>query len=410
MNILWTTNVIMPEVAKRLGIESKHPVSWIEAMSLKLKAREDVSLAIVSRAPINKLEVSDLDGIKYILLPDDCNIKDYWGDVFKIINPDVIHVYGTESDQSYQLLKNHSDIPIVISLQGILTEYQHHYYAGVDFGDMIRFTTIRDIFKKQGFFAGRRDFIKRSKKEQELLQMARNVEGRSTWDRVSALNINPGLNYYYCPRMIRSPFYDGGWDIKNVEKHSIFVHQGNYPVKGLHFVLEALAKVKVKFPDVKLYVSGSDLFHSTAKFSGLFPYGYPNYLKHLIKKYNLYESITFTGHLNAEQLASFLKRMNVVVLPSSIENAPNSIVEAQLVGVPVVASFVGGNMDMVRHEVDGFLYCFNEPNMLCEYIERLFNSEKLSLSFSERARVKALDKHDPDKLVETLLSIYSKVR
>ncbi len=410
MNILWTTNVIMPEVAKRLGIGSKHPVSWIEAMSAKLKLQKGVALAIVSRAPVSKIKVSDLEGIKYILLPNDCNKVDYWNEVFTLFNPEVIHVYGTESDQSYQLLKNHGDKPIIISLQGILTEYQHHYYAGVEFLDMIRFTTLRDVLKKQGFFAGRRDFIRRSKKEQELLKMAKNVEGRSTWDKVSALNINPELNYYYCPRMIRAPFYEGGWDIGKVESHSIFVHQGNYPVKGLHFVIPALAQLKIKYPGVKLYVSGQDLYSPTAQYTKLLPYGYPNYLKYLIKKYNVRDSIVFTGALNAEQLALHLRKMNVVVLPSSIENAPNSIVEAQLVGVPVVASFVGGNMEMVHHDDDGFLYCYNEPNMLSEYVSRIFEDYELAKSFSEKAREHALKKHDPGKLVNTLLDIYSKIR
>ena len=410
MNILWTTNVIMPEVAKRLGIGSKHPVSWIEAMSQRLAKRNDVNLAIVSRAPISKIEDSDLDGIKYILLPSDCNKVDYWDEVFSKFKPDVIHVYGTESDQSYQLLKNHSEMPIIVSLQGILTEYQRHYYAGVDFHEMLRFTTLRDLLKKQGFFAGKRDFIRRSNKERELLRMAKNVEGRSTWDRVSAQNINPALRYFYCPRMIRSPFYAGGWEIKNVERHTIFVHQGNYPIKGLHYVIPALAKLKKQYSDVKLYISGQDLYKPTAKYTDILPYGYSKYLQYLIEKYKVRENLVFTGQLNAEQLAAYLKRMNVVVLPSSIENAPNSIVESQLVGVPVVATFVGGNMEMVHHEEDGYLYCYNEPNMLAEYISRIFEDERLAKEFSEKARSKVLDKHNPEKLVHTLLDIYSKIQ
>ena len=409
MHILWTTDVIMPEVATRLGIGSKHPVSWIEAMSERLKTQEGVALAIVSSAPIAKIEETEVDGIKYILLPSDCNKHDYWDGVFDLFKPDVIHVYGTESDQSYQLLKNHGDMPIIVSLQGILTEYQHHYYAGVPIHDMIRFTTLRDILKKQGFFAGKRDFAKRSKKEKEIIQLARNVEGRSTWDRVSALNINPSLNYYYCPRMIRTPFYEGGWDINKIERHSIFVHQGNYPIKGLHYVIPALAKLKRLYPDVRLFISGQDIYHQTAKFASFLPYGYPNYLKYLIEKYEVRESISFTGQLNAEQLASYLKRMNVVVLPSSIENAPNSIVEAQLVGAPVVASFVGGNMEMVHHNDDGYLYCYNEPNMMTEYIRRIFEDDELAKDFSEKAQARSKEKHDPIKLIDTLLDIYSHI-
>ena len=82
--------------------------------------------------------------------------------------------------------------------------------------------------------------------------------------------------------------------------------------------------------------------------------------------------------MNAQDVAVRLSCSHVAVIPSAIENAPNSLAEAELVGTPVIASFVGGNMDMLTHNVDGFLYCYNEPGMLAEYIGRVFNDEELA--------------------------------
>ena len=93
-------------------------------------------------------------------------------------------------------------------------------------------------------------------------------------------------------------------------------------------------------------------------------------------------------------------------MPSSIENAPSSLAEGGLVGTPTIATFVGGNMEMLEHNKDGFLYCYNEPNMLAEYITRIFESDELAMQLSQHARETARLRHDPATLEKTILNIY----
>lgn len=400
----------MPEVAAQIGASSGHAISWVDAMSKRLSARVDVNLSIATKAAVKSVVNYKINNIQYIVLPSDCHKRDYWPQVFDISKPDIIHIYGTETSQNIILVEKYAkQYKIIVSLQGILSEYQRHYYAGIDFSTMLRFTTIKDLLRPSGFFSGRRDFIKNSKLERKILSCVEYIEGRSTWDRVSALNINPTLKYYYCPRLIREPFYCSEWSAEKMERHSIFIHQGTYPIKGLHFVFEALAKLIRKYPDAKLYVSGSDIFHSESKLSKLLPNGYSKYLRYLVEKYGIREHIVFTGRLSAEKLAEKLTKMNVVVVPSSIENAPNSLAEAELVGTPVVASFVGGNMDMLEHGKDGFLYCYNEPNMLAEYITRIFESDDLAEEISKHSRSTSYNRHNPEILESILLEIYNSV-
>lgn len=411
MKILWTVNTLMPEVASAIGAKSGHAISWVDAMSKRLSVREGVSLAIATRtASAKTVKRFNIGNIVYYVLPCDCDRVDYWKCVIDEFKPDVIHVYGTETNQNKLLVEKYQEsVPVIISLQGILSEYQRHYYAGIDFSTMLRFTTIKDILRPSGFFTGRRSFIKRSALEKELLRSVRYVEGRSTWDRVSAMNINPELIYFHCPRLIRSPFYDSTWNINAIERHSLFIHQGNYPIKGLHFVFEALPKIKRVYPDVKLYISGNDFMSERRLIDRLLPNGYVRYLKTLIKKYKIEENIEFTGYLNAESLAKRLETIHTVIVPSAIENAPNSLAEAEIVGTPVVASFVGGNMDMLEHGKDGFLYVYNEPNMLAEYITRIFESDDLACSLSANSRQTARNRHDKKLLESTLISIYDKI-
>ena len=407
MRILWSVNNLMPEAAEALGYNKGHAISWVDAMSKRLCLRSDIQLAIASPVEGNDIKFIELGGISYFVFPrKDCEKNDYWTSIIEKFSPDVIHAYGTEGKHNYLLLKNHQNIPIVVSLQGILSEYQHHYYAGIDFTTMLRFTTLKDLIVPTGFFSGRRSFEKRAIYEKKILSLAKNVEGRSTWDRVSALNINPDLKYFYCPRLIRSPFYDAKWSVESMERHSILVHQAHYPIKGLHYVFEAINKIKDRYPDIKLYLAGKDTMHPTQLSRKLLPSGYVQYLRYLIKKFDIEDRIIYTGFLTASDLARKLTEVNAVIIPSSIENAPNSLAEGELVGTPTIASFVGGNMDMLEHGKDGFLYCYNESNMLADYITKIFESDDLALCFSQHARETARKRHNPAILEETILNIY----
>ena len=407
MNILWTVNTLMPEIANELGLKSMHAISWVDAMSKRLTIKKGINLSIATRGDVEHVISKTIDNLNYFVIPQDCNRKDYWTEVLNECRPHVIHIYGSENDQNRLLVENHSqDYPIMISLQGIVSEYYKHYYAGIPFTTMLRYTTLRDVIRPSGFFRGRKHMKNFVPNEQWMLCHVKAVEGRSTWDRVSALNINPDLKYYYCPRMIRSAFWEGEWAIDKVERHSIFVHQGDYPIKGIHFVFEALAKLKAKYPDIKLYVSGKNFIEAGSGLRKYLPTGYVKYLNDLIRELNIKNNILFTGYLSAAELTEKLEVVNTVIIPSAIENAPNSLAEAQIVGTPTIATFVGGNMDMLKHNEEGYLYCYNEPNMLAEYISRIFDNDELANSFSSCSRKTARMRHDPDTLEKMLLAIY----
>ncbi len=409
IKVLWTVNTFNSKVSKMFEIKSSHSISWVEAMSERIKDDKRVQISIATVGNVNDIKYKQLDGIEYYLVPNVSGTY-YWKKIFEIIKPDIIHEYGTEKSHNIYVSQAAKDIPIVVSLQGLLSEYQHHYYAGIDFHTMLRYTPIRDIIRPSGFFSGKRDFIKRSKIEKEILLKTKYVEGRSTWDRVSALNINSNLKYYFCPRMLRRPFYEcTKWDINKIDNHTVFISQGNYPIKGVHFVFMAVQKLVDKYPDIRIVVTGNDMFEKMKGIQRHFRTGYQRYLFDLAKKTGVLDRIEYVGFKNADEMAELLKKTHVAVIPSSIENAPNSLAEAMLVGTPCIASFVGGNMDMLKHDEEGYLYCYNEPNMLAEYIDRIFLSVELANKFSNNARLTALKRHDPNELVDKLINIYNSI-
>lgn len=407
--VLWVINTLNPSVATEFNYKSSHSISWVEAMADRIKTDSRLKLSIAAPGNICELQYMRIDSVDYYLVPSK-NSYESWSELIDRVEPDIIHIYGTEKEHAIDVERAAKEIPVLISLQGILSEYYHHYYAGIDHRTMLRYTPIRDIIRPSGFFTGKRDFEKRAKIEKKILLQAKYVEGRSTWDRVSARNINPNLKYFYCPRMIRRPFYESEkWDVNEVERHTIFISQGDYPIKGIHFVFLAVEKLVKKYPDIRIVVTGNNMFQNVVGVRRLLRTGYQRYLFDLAKKTGVMNYITFVGYKNAQEMADLLRSVHVAVVPSSIENAPNSLAEAMLMGTPCIASFVGGNMDMLKHDEEGFLYCFNEPNMLAEYIDRIFSSDMLAEHFSHNAMQTAQKRHDPDLLVENLNQIYETI-
>lgn len=407
MKVLWTVNTLMPRITEKLGIGSSHSISWVDAMSDYLKKEDGIHLAIAT--PYEKKFIcSCIEGIDYYCVPS--NITS-WRKVLDSYQPDVIHEYGTEKNHNLIINQLAIDTPVIVSLQGLLSEYQRHYYAGIDISTMLKYTPLRDVLRPSGFFTGRIDFEKRAKNEVRLLNSVRFVEGRSTWDRVSALRINPKLKYYFLPRMLRREFNEShSWKIDGMERHTILVSQGNYPIKGLHFVFYAISFLKKRYPDIKLYIAGKSIFDGITGFGRCLKNGYTRYLYDLMIELDIVSNIYFTGNKSAKEMVELLKTVNVALVSSSIENAPNSLAESMIIGTPSIASFVGGNMDMLKHEYNGYLYCYNEPYMLAEYISRIFDDDSLALCFSKRAREEAKVIHDPKTLVSRVKEIYNDIQ
>lgn len=407
MRILWTVNTFNKNISSIMGVHSAHSISWVEAMSDYFKNYAGVTLAIAAPATLNAVRKDKIDGVLYYAVPSN---RESWLSVIKDFQPEIIHEYGTEKSHNMIVCEVAENIPIIVSLQGILSEYQRHYYGGIDMSTILRYSPLRDWIRPSGFITGRKDFQMRSVKENILLKKVDYVEGRSTWDRVAALRINPKLKYYYCPRMLRRPFNESqAWDIKKCERHSILISQGNYPIKGVHFAFIAVASLKEKYPDIKLIITGNDMFKNMTGWHRFLCTGYMRFLFDLANNLGIMDNIHFTGTKEAEEMASLVRKAHVVVIPSAIENAPNTLAEAMMIGTPCIASYVGGNMDMLKHKEEGLLYCYNEPYMLAEYISQIFESDELAVFFSKNARKTAKLRHDPNSLTKQLWKIYYSV-
>ena len=416
MRVMWTVFVTFPEVADKIGRKPEYACTWARALAAELRCREDIQLAIVSVADENSVKKFHVNNIDFYFLPYEKEVMKngggekiggLWKDIISDFRPDLIHIHGSESMVPYELIKMKPDVPLYLTLQGILSNYYKDAYAGIELKDIIRTYSLRDFVRHSGIIMDRKKEIRRSKYEREMLRDVQYLGGRTTWDRVSSLNINPNAKYVYAPELIRSEFYQSTrWDVSKINRHRIFMHQGFKPIKGLHILLEAMKTLKKRYNDVELYMSGKNVMKNSTFKEKLLQPGYVKLLFKKIEEYELQDCIHFTGVLDANQIVTELKKSHVMVLPSSIENSPNSLCEAQLVGVPTVASYVGGVPEMLRDRKDGFLYTFNEPLMLAEYISQIFENDELAENFSKSSYKWSRSRQGKEQVVEQTVKNY----
>jgi glycosyltransferase involved in cell wall biosynthesis len=108
-------------------------------------------------------------------------------------------------------------------------------------------------------------------------------------------------------------------------------------------------------------------------------------------------------------LVNVLTEADLFVHPSNIENSPNSVCEAQLLGIPIVATNAGGVSSLVKDEDDGLLVAPRDVYAMASKIARLLNNPQETDMLSKKGRLHALERHNPNMIVENLFKIYKEL-
>ena len=407
MKILLVTNAMFPKLNEKLGIKQKISHGWAFAAANELTIIKEVELAVSILYNTSKVEEYDIDGIKYFTVPYGKSVMKYdailersFKEIADRYKPDVVHIYGSEYPFTLAYLNACGPENVVISIQGIPTIYSRYYLSGIHLCDILR----HPMLLLQKYMFG-----KRNKYEREALTKCKYFEGRSDWDKAISWSFNPSSKYFFCSRTLRPSFYEERWDIEKIERHTIFLSQAGNPIKGLHQVIKALPYICKIYPDVKIYVAGNSPYSNSSLKLYIKSLGYGKYVNSLIKKMKLEERIIFVGKLDEHEMCEYYKRVNVFICPSTIENVPNSVAEAQMLGTPCIASYVGGNNSLIQQGVDGLLYRFEEYEMLAKYVCDLFGNDEMALKFSFNGHNTALQRHDKKKNVNNLTDMYKTI-
>ncbi len=409
--ILWISNITFPEAVTLLGGDGKQNGSggWLISSAQFLINQPSINLYILSVNKVTKLTRLKGEKIEYIIIPKYKHIRDYipyMTAVQKDVNPDVVHIQGTEFPYGLAWIKACSSKNVVVSIQGLISVIARYYTAGLSISEIIKNITLRDIVGKT-IYGKQKDFYQRGKYEIEVLESVNHVIGRTSFDYSHSKVINPHISYHHCDEALRDVFYSGTWAYNECTPCTIFMSQSNYPVKGLHIVLKALPYVIKKYPNLQLRIAGNDIFTTKSVLGFLNQTGYGKLITALIRKNHLEKYISFTGRLNAEEMKREYLNANVFVCPSSIENSPNSLCEAQILGVPTLASYVGGVPDLMEG-AEKYLYRFDDSEMMAAKICDIFEA-KDSIDASAMQQV-AMKRHNRNNIISQLMHIYGIVK
>lgn len=391
---------------------------WVENLVRNLSHNNDIELTVmfyadfvksVQRALYNNVEYYALPNrVKNLTFCSAAMIEDL-KNVLSMSSPDVVHIIGTEREHDYRLLQLAGPERTVVSTTGLVSFIAKHYYAGID-EKHFRFNTLGDVIRRSGIKREKKCFEFFGKFEVNTVKTSRYIMGRTTWDQACINHINSDVNYIYCGEILNPIFYENRWLCDNADKHRIFVSQASYPLKGFHKIIEALPYLLKKYPDCKVYIAGADITRSNSFMDKIKQSTYARYLQKLIVKNEIPPSVlNFIGPQNPEGMLEQYLRCRVFVLPSAIENSPNALGEAMILGTPCVASCVGGIQDMLTDRKEGFLYPFDEPYMLAHYIEKFFEDEELCIRMGNNAHIHAITRFNQENVIKTTLETYKEI-
>jgi len=406
--ILWFTNAPQEPLKQYLNLGSGGTGYWTNSLLKKLSRIKQLDMAVAAIYPHKENVYVNIDGVQYYLVAQKperlwwINERRYLSDCIRLVErvkPHLIHIYGTE--RSYGLLaKTFKSIPILISMQGLMDPCSEwtNYYGKLKIIDVFRMERVRSILNGSSYLMNYFRFLKRAKIESEIIKYNTNFEGRTDWDKAYLMANKGEFRYFSIPRIIREEFFSVKWKYDSSQRYRIFINNCRGPRSGADLMIGAFDVVKRFYPDSRLYIAGAKQTKGNR---------YASHLMRLAR--GLGDQIEFLGYLNADKIAEELCKAHVFVSPTYIDNSPNSIAEAQVVGVPVVASCTGGKMSMVQHGKIGLLFPNGDKYLLAERIMQFFQSRELCESISKRAFEVARRRHDSSDIAQRLLQVYEQL-
>ncbi|MET0087466.1 MAG: TIGR03088 family PEP-CTERM/XrtA system glycosyltransferase [Sedimenticola sp.] len=127
----------------------------------------------------------------------------------------------------------------------------------------------------------------------------------------------------------------------------------------------------------------------------------------LVKEKGIEDITWLTGARN--DIPELLQAMDLFVLPSKAEGISNTILEAMASGLPVLATDVGGNGELVQHGVTGELVPAENPDEMSLSIERYMNDKDRCLQHGEAGRKRVEEMFSIDSMVDAYLSVYDEL-
>lgn len=148
-----------------------------------------------------------------------------------------------------------------------------------------------------------------------------------------------------------------------------------HPIKGVHYLLEAMVTVLREMPNAKLVIVGDGIERLR--------------LEALAEKLDLESCIHFAGQMPQEEIPGVMHQADIFVLPSLSEGLPVVLLESMAAGLPIVATNVGGVPEVLEDRVNGYLVEVERPDDIATRVLMLMKNDNIRKEMSANNRMKA---------------------
>ena len=413
MKVLWLSPVPLPAMCKRLEIPLSYGGWWVHSLMKALGNSKGIQLVVTWSSPgVAQRHTFTEDGVCYDVFPEmstklfrsrklgaicralagsrlDMAGVQRFAIVVADHKPDVVQVFGSE--RFHGLVAPFVKEPVIIWIQGILDVYRHHFFGGMPLSDRLRFPRL---------FFHRYLMEREAARERKVFRVCSCFIGRTAWDHAHQMRLRPDGRYFEVQDCFRDAFFESEpWSLVQADRDVVYTTTSPTLWKGTDTLVRAVALLREEFPKLRLRVAG--YMPRTSPVA--------QWLKRIVSAAGVADRTEFLGVLNAEQIVCELRRARVFVLPSFIENNPNSLAEAMLVGTPSVASFTGGVPQMVSDGETGLLAQVGDESVFAYQMRRMLRDGALVARLSRRARDAARARYAPGKVAADIISVYEQV-
>lgn len=395
--------------------ESALTGSWLRAINLLIEKQEDIELAIAFYDRENN-KPTVVGNTKYYPINDTFNnskIKRLFNrylhkilfeedlqkylEIINDFSPDVIHVHGSEAP--FGIIAKHTNIPVVLSIQGNLTVYNWKYFSGINKDTVKNSISISERIFSTGYGNYHTIFDKKAKREQEILVNIKHIIGRTDWDRRISKILAPKSKYYYNEEVLREPFYNNVCTPKIGTEFVITTIMRPSTYKGLEVILKAAELLSLlNGQNFRWMIGGISKHDKIVKLS-----------MQQAELTKLKDNISFLGIVNTNEIIDLFQKTNVYIVPSHIENSSILLSEAMISQLPVICTYAGGMTSRITDGKEGLVIQSGDPWSLAGAIIEIIEDYPQALQYGQNARKRALYRHNPKTIANDLLEIYKTI-
>lgn len=382
MKILWLAPWPHP-----LDTEA-HPVPWVRALADLLCQQPGVELTVLHWTAKIGVPVEEFarDGIQFIYL----KVPSVRVDILTLYQRRIalVRAYLDRHARHYDLLHLHGSelqlpamtaglpLPQLLTVQGLVSQYPPFVPQAVSW--------LKVLWTLAGYY------------ERRYLPAIHHFSCRTHWDQALVRQLSPGCTVYHNWEVIRPEFFRPLRPTPAVSRPQVLFMGGTQVMKGFREVLAALDLVRQQV-DVRLVIAGQASaaeVQAAAQQAGLRHVGPAD--------------VVCRGPLSAAELVQLFGESQCLLHPSYVDNSPNSVCEAQVAGLPVVAADVGGVRSLIEDGTTGLLSTL-APASIAQQVLRLLEDATLGARLAAQAAAVARARHDPALIVARTLATYHAV-